>query len=239
MPDKWYFGQNGMQKGPVALEALQEMAQRGEVRTQDLVWHEGLSDWKEAGSVAEIFPAAEPIDLANAPDPQTSTAGATAPPLQLGYYVPASALSPNYAGFWWRVLAAILDGVLMAIVLLPISVALDFIFGLGQYGSSRTATPQIAIVAVGINIVIQYGTHIAYYGLMESSRHQATLGKLACGLYVTDIVGARVSLGKAMCRYLASLLSGIILCVGYLMGAFTQKKQCLHDILCGTLVIKR
>jgi uncharacterized RDD family membrane protein YckC len=77
-----------------------------------------------------------------------------------------------------------------------------------------------------------------YYALLESSFKQATLGKMALGLKVTDMEGKRISFGQATGRYFAKILSGLILCIGYLMAAFTEKKQALHDIIVGTLVVK-
>ncbi|WP_260927552.1 RDD family protein [Novosphingobium sp. 9] len=80
--------------------------------------------------------------------------------------------------------------------------------------------------------------HWLYYALTESSSWQATLGKLAVGLVVTDEAGRRISFARGTGRYFAKVLSGLALCVGYLMVAFTQRKRGLHDILAGTLVFR-
>jgi len=74
---------------------------------------------------------------------------------------------------------------------------------------------------------------------LESSARQATLGKMAVGIVVTDERGARISFGRATGRFFAKFLSMLILYVGYLMAAFTEKKQGLHDVLAGTLVVRR
>jgi uncharacterized RDD family membrane protein YckC len=73
---------------------------------------------------------------------------------------------------------------------------------------------------------------------MESSPKQGTLGKMALGIVVTDMDSRRISFGRATGRYFAKILSGLILGIGFLMVAFTEKKQGLHDILAGTLVVK-
>ena len=73
---------------------------------------------------------------------------------------------------------------------------------------------------------------------MTSSEWQATLGKKAFGIIVTDKNGKRLSYQKAINRYAASLLSGLLLLIGYLVQPFTARKQTLHDIFCGTLVVK-
>jgi uncharacterized RDD family membrane protein YckC len=77
-----------------------------------------------------------------------------------------------------------------------------------------------------------------YFALLESSPWQASLGKRMLGLKVTDLEGRRISFGRASARYFCTLLSGFILMAGFIMIAFTQKKQALHDILTGCLVIK-
>jgi uncharacterized RDD family membrane protein YckC len=78
-----------------------------------------------------------------------------------------------------------------------------------------------------------------YFALMESSSKQASLGKMALGIIVTDIEGKRISFGKASGRYFGRILSAIIIYIGYLMIAFTEKKQGLHDMLANTLVVNK
>lgn len=78
-----------------------------------------------------------------------------------------------------------------------------------------------------------------YFAGMESSARQATLGKSAMGLVVTGIDGNRISFLRATGRYFAKWLSAVILLIGYIMAAFTARKQALHDIIASTLVLKR
>jgi uncharacterized RDD family membrane protein YckC len=74
---------------------------------------------------------------------------------------------------------------------------------------------------------------------MESGSMQGTLGKKLLGIKVTDMEGGRIGFGRATGRYFGKILSGMIFMVGFLMAAFTEKKQALHDMLAGTLVVKR
>ena len=78
-----------------------------------------------------------------------------------------------------------------------------------------------------------------YFAIMESSAKQGTLGKMAVGLVVTDKRGKRLTFGRATGRYFAKWISGKILIIGYIMAAFTEKKQALHDIIAGTMVYQR
>jgi uncharacterized RDD family membrane protein YckC len=79
----------------------------------------------------------------------------------------------------------------------------------------------------------------AYNSGMESSPFQATLGKLALGLYVTDLKGQRISLKRATGRTFAKFLSIVTLLLGYLGAGFTSKKQALHDLVAGCLVLRK
>jgi len=130
-------------------------------------------------------------------------------------YVPT--ISREYGGFWIRFVAAIIDGILLAIVQFIIGLVID----------DQTTTTLI-------NIVLGW----LYFAGMESSANQATLGKRAMGLQVTDLEGDRIGFGKATGRYFAKIISALILFIGYFMIGFTEKKQGLHDMIAGTLVIK-
>jgi uncharacterized RDD family membrane protein YckC len=77
-----------------------------------------------------------------------------------------------------------------------------------------------------------------YFALMESSPRGATVGKMALGLRVVDVQGQRISFMRATGRFFAKFISGLILMIGYLMVAFTDRKRGLHDIMAGTLVVK-
>ena len=79
---------------------------------------------------------------------------------------------------------------------------------------------------------------VAYFVFMHSSSKQATLGKMAMGLKVTDLDGERIGVGKSFLRTIGSFVSAVLLMVGYLMVAFTERKQGLHDKIAGTLVVR-
>ena len=76
-----------------------------------------------------------------------------------------------------------------------------------------------------------------YYAGMHASKWQGTLGKIIVGIKVTDLNGQRISFARALGRYFATILSGSILYIGYIMAAFTQKKQSLHDVIARTMVV--
>lgn len=134
-----------------------------------------------------------------------------------------------YAGFWIRFGAALIAGILLGII----GGIIGFIIGLatgGAGGDTDTASNIAGFVGFLLGV--------AYYIMMESGPRQATLGKMALGLKVTDMEGGRISAGQAAIRYFSKILSTIILLIGYIMAAFTPKKQALHDIIAKTLVVK-
>ena len=140
----------------------------------------------------------------------------------------------NYAGFWWRVLAYIIDGLIISVVFFPLGMAV----GVGLVASGADPdSPTMPAVNIGLNglqIVVTW----LYYAFCESSAWQGTIGKKVTGLRVTDMNGNRITFGRATGRYFGMILSGMICFIGFIMVAFTEKKQGLHDLLASTLVLK-
>lgn len=124
----------------------------------------------------------------------------------------------EYAGFWRRLAAWVIDAILLAII-----------------GSILNLLTDRRGVEGVISLLIGW----VYYAVMESSPRQATLGKMALSIVVTDINGRQLSFGRATGRYFAKILSTVILLIGFIMIAFTVKKQGLHDKLAETLVVVR
>jgi uncharacterized RDD family membrane protein YckC len=149
--------------------------------------------------------------------------------------------TPAYAGFWNRVAAAIVDGIITAVagfvILGPVVVFILFSGGgrLGDPDEAQTLFPVIQ----GVNQLVSLFGGWLYYALMESSRFQGTLGKMAVQIKVTDLEGNRVTFGRASGRYFGKLVSALVLFIGYIMVAFTEKKQGLHDIMAGCLVVRK
>jgi uncharacterized RDD family membrane protein YckC len=136
----------------------------------------------------------------------------------------------RYAGFWLRAVAYMIDLCLLGALPLIVTLIIAPIFFTGSTG--------VAALGVIIFVVPVLGTTgWLYYALMESSSYQATLGKRALGLRVVEMNGDPISFGRASGRFFAKLLSSILL-IGFLMAAFTEKKQALHDKIAGTVVIR-
>jgi uncharacterized RDD family membrane protein YckC len=142
----------------------------------------------------------------------------------------AAASGPvRYAGFWLRLVALIIDGFIVNIV----AALIGFVLGVGV-GATGGGTEDAQIAGGLIGFLLG----LLYFALLESSSAQATLGKMALGLKVTKGDGSRISFGRAIGRYLAKIISGIILFIGYIMAAFTDRKRALHDMIADTVVIR-
>src|SRR5687768_11445670 len=116
----------------------------------------------------------------------------------------------NYGSFWIRFLAYV--GVVMGLT----------VMGLEPFAPS----------------LIYFVFFVLYFALMQSSARQATLGKALCGLKVTDAAGERISLPRALAREAAKIISSLTLLIGYVIAAFTTRKQALHDFVASTTVVR-
>jgi uncharacterized RDD family membrane protein YckC len=178
--------------------------------------------------------------------PPAAAPGGTvyAPPAQAGWQAPAARPAVAYAGFWLRFVAAIIDGLILYFVGMILFLPFAASMGMGMRGMMTGRPPNLEGLLPFIHAMIRITLlrtvlHWLYYSLLESSAWQATLGKKALGLEVTDLDGNRISFGRATGRFFAKIISSIILFIGYIMAGFTEKKQALHDILAGTLVIRK
>ena len=92
---------------------------------------------------------------------------------------------------------------------------------------------------LGKGLLINLFIFWLYWSICESSPWQASFGKRAMDIYVTDLKGSRLGFAQASGRFFGKIISTMILLVGFAMIAFTERKQGLHDILAGCLVVRR
>jgi uncharacterized RDD family membrane protein YckC len=178
------------------------------------------------------------------PEPARPVAG-----LPASYAAPAPApiLPSPYAGFWLRVVAFLIDRVLLAIVcgvLASIGLAIVGIeYFRTMFEGMNGDNPAIPVAFIStifsVLLVILLLSWI-YEAGMEGSKYQATLGKMALGLFVTDLQGRPLSFAHASGRFFAAFITRLIpFGIGYALAGFTEKKQALHDMMAGCLVLRR
>ncbi|HTW94542.1 MAG TPA: RDD family protein [Tepidisphaeraceae bacterium] len=234
----WYYAKDNRQIGPVDHAVLRDLIARGVVGPADLVWTEGMPNWRAAATIPELQTPQSPAAPSYAAPQYGMPAGGMRPqsPYPLLY-----ARSTRYAGFWLRVVAVFIDWI---VLMIPGSMIVRNTFLWPNFrlpAPGSTAPPIIptltpASSAAGLTMLVAAWL---YFALMESSALQGTLGKLALGLKVTDMQGQRISFGRATGRYFGKFVSGLILYIGFLMAAFTARKQALHDLMAETLVVRK
>jgi uncharacterized RDD family membrane protein YckC len=207
MTEQWYYVSRGEQVGPVPAEAVRQAVAAGRVSGADVVWREGMPEWVPLAAVPELWPAGG---------------------MPLGYGVANYGVPGGvaYAGFWLRVVAAIIDGLVIGV---PLSMLVSAVrSGAGARGGGG---PGVQL----LEMVVWW----AYAALMESSSHQATLGKMALGLRVTDDEGRPISFWRATGRHFGKYVNYFTLMVGFMMAGWTRRKQGLHDLMASTLVVRK
>lgn len=193
-------------------------------------------------------PPAPPAWNAGAPFGSTTGGGPMIPPTVpqnagYAYVMPGTAgtfsTQTEYAGFGRRFVAFIIDAVLTSITSSVLGGIVGGVLGalLAQQMATnpRGMTSFLSVIGSLIGFLVQW----LYFAFFESSRQQATPGKLVMGLKVTDLQGNRISFGRATGRNFGKIVSALILFIGYIMAAFTERKQALHDLMAGTLVIHK
>jgi uncharacterized RDD family membrane protein YckC len=224
---------NNTPLGPFTRAQVADKLQAGEISLESLAFVEGLTEWTPLRQVLA-----------------TVDATWSAPPVTAPAYSYAATMQPPahlmYAGVWLRVAAYFLDYLILEIPLIILASGAGFIYGISaarDHSSVGFVNPDASLnmsfIIFELCIMsVSLAVHWLYFALQESSSAQATIGKRLIGLKVTNLEGQRIGLGQATGRFFGKILSGLTLLIGYAMAGFTERKQALHDILAGTLVIR-
>ncbi|MGY8562117.1 RDD family protein [Stenotrophomonas rhizophila] len=252
---EWYYAEGQQRQGPLLAEELRQRFQRGEISLTTLVWREGYPQWKPVSEAVDelqlqnLTSASENLGsgfdlrgdysaIDNGTAPLPGTGGGTYSP----YTAPGATDSYGsavvtggevvYAGFWKRYAAYFLDSVVVAIINVPVSLVFNLI---GAASGNETLAVVLSMVAMLGGFVIGIG----YYAGFHASKGGATLGKMAVGIKVVRSDGERITFLRGVGRYFGFILSSLTLMIGFIMAAFTERKQALHDMLCDTLVVDK
>lgn len=203
--------------GPYEVDRLRIFQSEGKLGASAQLCQEGGMQWVPAASVLG------PTNTVAPPPLRQSTVSAP-----LGVQVGVQG-EFELAPFGKRAGAIIIDGLILSMGNWLIDrVALEFVANV--LGSWERASFILALLELVIGWL--------YFVLLETSQKQATLGKMLVEIKVTDINGNRLGFGQATGRYFSKMISLIILGVGFLFPLWTPRKQALHDIIAGTLVLR-
>ncbi len=140
-----------------------------------------------------------------------------------------------YAGFWARAAAYFLDGGITTFI----SVQMYTMFREQMYYSydffESHSGRYVRFYVIVFGLIFNW----FYFAGFESSYLQATPGKWLLGIRVTDLQNKRITFGQATGRHFAKIVSALILCIGYMMAGFTERRQALHDMMAECLVWKK
>jgi uncharacterized RDD family membrane protein YckC len=250
----WYYLEGSEQRGPVTDADLETLARAGRVGPDTLVWHEGMAEWLPCAQ-ANGPSAAAPLGMAgpvNAPPGQALCAecGRAFPPEEVirhGNQFICAACKPvflqklkegvappgalNYAGFWIRVLAYIIDLIILDIVIVTLSIAIRAMLGT----SLNPLVPSIAASLIGLPVNLALA---GFYQIYLVGKYGATPGKMALKLRIVQPDGSPIGYATACGRMFAIIVSFLCCYVGVLMVAWDSEKRGLHDRMCGTRVIQ-
>ncbi len=253
----WYYVDAGQQAGPVDDAQLETLARSGKILNDTLVWREGMDNWRMYGEVKApgagplaVPPVAPAVGAALAPNEAACAecgqifnvadmipyggirvcAGCKPVLMQKlaeGARVNTGAL--NYAGFWIRVGAKLLDGLILGLIFLA---PLIYFVIKGAENPQSNALQVVQLLAQLVYMAANIAYQVFFLG-----KYGATPGKMACGLRVITADGGKISYGRATGRAFAEILSGMVCYIGYLIVAFDDQKRALHDHICNTRVI--
>jgi uncharacterized RDD family membrane protein YckC/Tfp pilus assembly major pilin PilA len=219
----FYLDASGIQRGPVPTAFVQQSIATGQLRGDSQVWRDGFADWRAIADVRELN---LPVNHAALPPPSPA---AVPPPVSASHAAGAVVI---YAGFWRRYLALFLDQIILAVPVLLLVVVIAVAIHAGADNKADAAIGPLFYLLMWVASAF-------YYALQESSVHQATFGKRALGIKVTDLQGGRISFGNALGRWFATALSYLTCYIGFFMAGFTERRQALHDMVADTLVVDR
>lgn len=230
----WYFVDAGHNRqGPVSAEVLALAFRQGRINRDTLVWRDGLPQWVPLEQHLGELPAL--------PAPPSVPASVADPGLPAGA-APMSAQANSDsddvvdAGFIRRLGAYLIDSMLIGSVYYVVLMVGVVVMALV---ASQTYDEDGFLLGMALVYLLYPVLSLAYYAGMESSKLQATVGKLALGIKVVDRDGRRLGFGRAAGRWAGSLISYLILYIGFFMAGWTRRKQALHDLMAGTFVVDK
>jgi len=156
----------------------------------------------------------------------------------------AAVPTSRYGGFWLRLLAHLIDHVVLGIVAAPLFFILvlpAIVRVVHEAESNQEPSPELIVAIVSsvfVYILLAFVGQWLYEALLTSSSWQGTVGKRVLQLKVTDELGNRIGFGRATGRFFAKILSSMLFCIGFIMIGLTDRKRGLHDMLAGTLVMR-
>lgn len=263
---QWYYAVGDQRQGPVEHAEFERLVSSGTIRSDTLVWRQGMTEWQAYSAVvgaAAVGAGGGAGPLVDDGTEVCAVSGKRYPRREMinyegkwigaehrdayfqrlreGVAQPGEGPVPGpygYGGFWRRFLAKFVDGIALWLVTAPLAVAM----GVGMFGNMGRTNPtgddwaRFVLIQVAYQVV---ALAIALtYEVFFIRKFDATPGKMALGVKLLRPDGTKLSVGRIIGRYFAHWINGLTLGIGYIMAGFDDEKRGLHDRICDTRVIK-
>lgn len=242
---EWYYEGSSGQAGPVSEEEFQSLIKDGVITYRTLVWNSTMADWKEYG---KLNAAPDGVGVDKAMCAECGRNYSRDDMIKYGESWVCAQCKPvfvqkikegvtmtqlDYAGFWIRLGAWIIDYIIVGVVNLMISIPFLFLQMSAASSNDLSGSLLYSLLSSLLNMIVTIS-----YGTVFIGKWGATLGKMACGLKVVNPEGEKITYLRAFARVFAKAVNWLTLFVGYIMVAFDEEKQGLHDRICSTRVIR-
>lgn len=255
-----YLERDGQQFGPFSIEEAKGYILEGRFGAQDLGWIDGMQEWLSVAQIPQLRTAAAPASAPSAfPASAPYAAAPTMPPPPAAVYAPYAAPAypgqinqglgaaqfvgqPEYAGFWRRSAALMIDSFIVGVVGYFLMFVLMLLFGMGMGATGITAlgNNSVTVNALAIaSIVFPALLTICYYALFNASGNMATPGKMAAGLVVVNTQAQRISKPQAFLREFVKLIGTWFFCLTFVTQPISARRQAIHDFAGGTVVLRQ
>ena len=249
-----YYEVGDKQIGPIGKSELQSLVKAKKLNSKTMVWQEGMESWEELGVFVRNWQSKDvqkDTQADQAPESNCSECGqayaeedmirfqdslvcAECKPMFVQKVKEGVSVAGamDYAGFWIRTAAFVIDLFIIGIVNFVIFVPLGILL------PNSSENPMAVFSFLPVIMLLQYGIPAAY-DTWFVGKYGATPGKMACKLKIAVADGSKLSYLRALGRHFAKYLSGMILLIGYIMAAFDDQKRTLHDRICETRVVRQ
>jgi uncharacterized RDD family membrane protein YckC len=253
---QWYYAVKDQRQGPLEQPEFDKLVSDGTIKSDTLVWREGLTAWQPYSAVASTgggtavmdddtavcvvsgkrYPKREMVQY-EGKWISAENRDAYFQRLREGVAQPGDGEVPGpfgYGGFWRRFVARLLDGLIAGVVGMVVGGIIGFIFGATgklQAGTSTFLLMQVIIQVISLGIGITYEVFFV-------RKFDATPGKMAMGVKLLRTDGSKLSIGRIIGRYFATIISALPLLIGYIVAAFDEEKRTFHDRIVDTRVVK-
>ncbi len=261
-----YLERDGQQFGPFSIEEAQRYILEGRFGAQDLGWIDGMQEWLSVAQIPQLQIAAAPAtsavninkayvapyaaapSMSPAPYATPSYPGQQGPGSQYpspqfpGFAAAQDFSQSDYAGFWRRAAALMIDSIIVTVVVYFLMFVLLLLFGIGMGASGMKGLDSNSVTSNAIaiaTVVFPTLLTICYFAFWNASNSMATPGKIAAGLVVVNVQAQRISLAQGFLREFVKLIGTWFFLLTFITQPISARRQAIHDFASATVVLRQ